>query len=46
MMMNIRGLAFDDPNGTSRIRLSTIEFQLPIVVTLVDNSAEDEKLGF
>lgn len=26
MMMNIRGIAFDDPNGTDNLKLPTIHF--------------------
>lgn len=28
-MMNIRGLAFDDPYGSQVIKLTTIEFRVP-----------------
>lgn len=29
MMMNIRGLAVDDPAGTADTRLQTLQFKLP-----------------
>jgi hypothetical protein len=41
MMMNIRGLIFDDPRGTEGIEFSTIEFQAPRL-THVFGHAENE----
>lgn len=31
MMLNIRGLAFDDPSGTQGLKLSTLQFDSPNV---------------
>lgn len=47
MMMNLRGLIFDDPNGTANLKLPTIEFHNPTPVFTIDltEDAYDDMLG-
>jgi len=42
MMLNIRGLVFDDPSGTEGLKLSTLQFDSPNVVT--EWTCDDERL--
>jgi len=42
MMLNIRGLVFDDPHGTAGVNLTTLQFDAPKVVT--EETCDDAQL--